>query len=142
MVTEKSIEQSRPHQAPISIGRRADWRRWLAFAAAVVFPVSSVFPVAAGLPNNTESFPKWWGTLIALILAGLAFAVILIGRGSVTQEVEHATCRAYRLDPWSLCDPCDVCLFRQFDRLVELSNWTWMASVAAHIQLARVVRVA
>jgi hypothetical protein len=54
------------------------WDRRFAIATAVVFVISSAFPLAAGLSHNTESFPKWWGPLdvdFACLLALLVFAM-------------------------------------------------------------------
>jgi hypothetical protein len=53
--------------------------RSLAVATAVVFFISSAFPVVAGLSKNTASFPKWWSVLdvgLAFVLAILAFGLM------------------------------------------------------------------
>ena len=74
--------------------------RPLCVAAAIVFLISAVFPIAAGLSHNTASFPHWWGTVdvgIAFILAALALAVIAVGRPGKTNQDEEATYRAYRI---------------------------------------------
>jgi hypothetical protein len=74
--------------------------RQLAVATAIVFVISSIFPVAAGLSRNPESFPRLWGILdvvIAFILVALAIVVAaLFGRG-VTKEIELAAYRIYRV---------------------------------------------
>jgi hypothetical protein len=65
-----------------------------------VFLISSAFPVVAGLSKNTESFPKWWGTLdvgLALVLAMLVFAIIGIAQGNLDKQAEDATYRTYRI---------------------------------------------
>jgi hypothetical protein len=72
----------------------------LAVATAVVFCVSSVFPMAAGLSKHTERFPSWWGSLdvgIAFVLALLAIAVLALAQGKVTRQAEAASYRAYRV---------------------------------------------
>ena len=48
------------------------WSYPFAIATAIVFLLSSLFPVVAGLSKDTASFPAWWGMLdvgIAFILA-------------------------------------------------------------------------
>ena len=76
------------------------WSRQLAILAAVVFLVSSVFPVVAGLSHNTASFPKWWGTLdvsLAFVLAVLVLVIMGIARGKVDKHAEDRSYRAYRI---------------------------------------------
>ena len=78
----------------------ARWGRSLALATAVVFVISSVFPVVAGLSKNTASFPKIWGMLdvgLAFVLAVMAFAVMALARNSVDKRAEESTYRAYRV---------------------------------------------
>jgi len=80
--------------------RVARWGRSLALATAVVFVISSVFPVVAGLSKNTASFPKIWGMLdvgLAFVLAVMAFAVMALARNSVDKRAEESTYRAYRV---------------------------------------------
>jgi len=80
--------------------RVARWGRSLALATAVVFVISSVFPVVAGLSKNTASFPKIWGKLdvgLAFVLAVMAFAVMALARNSVDKRAEESTYRAYRV---------------------------------------------
>jgi len=76
--------------------------RRLAIATAIVFGISTAFPVAAGLATDRAAFPTWWGradVLLAFILAILAIGVSArVGR-SITSEAEAATYRAYRLLP-------------------------------------------
>ena len=79
---------------------QAIWRRRFAVVAAIVFCISSVFPVIAGLSHDAESFPEWWGPLdvsIALVLALLAFVVMGLTQGKVTKQAEDASYRAYRI---------------------------------------------
>jgi hypothetical protein len=78
----------------------ATWRRPLLIAAAVVFFISSAFPVVAGFVKDTTAWPKWWGALdvlIAFILAALALAVMASAHGKVDKQAEDATYRAYRI---------------------------------------------
>lgn len=68
--------------------------------AAVVFLISSAFPVVAAFVKDRESWPKWWGVLdvsIAFVLAILALAVMTHAHGKVTKQGEEASFRAYRL---------------------------------------------
>jgi len=77
-----------------------DWGRRLAIVAAVMFVVSSVFPVVAGLSHNTASFPKWWGTLdvgLAFVLAVLALVILAVTQGKVNKQAEEVSYRAYRI---------------------------------------------
>ena len=79
---------------------RAGYNRPLAVVTAVVFFVSLIFPVIAGLSKNTADFPKWWGVLdvcLAFVLALLAFAVVGLARGKVNKQAEEASYRAYRI---------------------------------------------
>lgn len=75
------------------------WGRSLAIITAVMFVISSVFPVAAGLVR-TENLPRWWGILdviVAFFLAFLAIAVSGLAQGKVDQEAVDTTYRAYRI---------------------------------------------
>ncbi len=78
----------------------ARWGRSLAVVAAVVFFISSVFPVVAGLSKNTGAFSKWWGILdvgIAFVLVVLAFAIITLATANVSRQAEDMSYRAYRV---------------------------------------------
>jgi len=79
---------------------RTLWGRPLAVAAAVLFFISWVFPVAAGLSKDTTSFPKWWGKLdvsLAFVLAILALVIMAYAGGQVNEQAENASYRAYRV---------------------------------------------
>src|SRR5262245_13438537 len=81
-------------------GLVARWGHPLALASAVVFCISSAFPVVAGFVADTEAWPRWWGVLdvaIAFLLALLAFAVVGVARGEVSKRAEEASYRAYRV---------------------------------------------
>ena len=78
----------------------AHWSRPLAIATAIVFCISSVFPVVAGFVTNRVTWPRWWGVLdiaIAFVLAMLALAVIGCAQGKVNKPAEDASYRAYRV---------------------------------------------
>jgi hypothetical protein len=75
-------------------------QRSLAISTAVVFLISSAFPVVAAFVKDTKSWPKWWGVLdvsIAFFLAILVFVICALARGRLNQKAEHATYRAYRV---------------------------------------------
>jgi hypothetical protein len=72
----------------------------LALVSAVLFLISWIFPMAAGLSKNTSSFPKWWGRLdvsLAFVLAILALFILGIAQGRVSKQAEDASYRAYRI---------------------------------------------
>jgi len=77
-------QRANPNSPPPPTAPWVPWGRPLALAVAVVFFISSTFPVIAGLSKNTASFPKWWGLLdvvLAFILAILAFVVVGLAQG-------------------------------------------------------------
>lgn len=79
---------------------RTRWTRLLAIGSAIVFVISAVFPLGAGLSHDTSRFPHWWGTAdvtIAFLVALLAFAVLGIGQSRINKRVEEVTYRAYRI---------------------------------------------
>jgi hypothetical protein len=97
-----SAQQINRRVQPIGVGTesRALWGRRLAFTAAVVFILSSAFPVAAGLSKDTASFPDWWGAadvVVAAVLALLALAIHGFAQGKVDRRAEDASYRAYRV---------------------------------------------
>jgi hypothetical protein len=80
--------------------RVARWGRPLAIATAVVFIISSAFPVVAGLAKNTAAFPSLWGKLdvgLAFLLAVMVFGVMALARNSVDKHAEESSYRAYRV---------------------------------------------
>jgi hypothetical protein len=100
MATEQARQRADPHPTPRTTERRPFWGRPLAVATAVVFLISTAFPVVAGLSKDTEFFPAWWGTLdvgIAFVLAILALAIHTLVGGKVNKQTEDASYRAYRI---------------------------------------------
>jgi hypothetical protein len=76
------------------------WIRPIAFGAAILFLVSWVFPVGAGLAKDTSKFPKWWGPVdvgLAFVLAVLTFGIQTQVWGKVDQRAEHTTYCIYRI---------------------------------------------
>ena len=75
------------------------WIRPIGFVAAILFLVSWVFPVGAGLAKDTSTFPKWWGPVdvgSAFMLAIVAFGIQKQARGKVDPQAEDTTYRVYR----------------------------------------------
>jgi hypothetical protein len=75
------------------------WARALALTAAVVFCLSTAFPVGAGLSHNTELFPRWWGILdvvVAFLLGGLAIVIVALAEGKVGRHAQESSYRVYR----------------------------------------------
>jgi hypothetical protein len=100
LVETEQIPKLSSDSAPHAAQPLAWWGRPLAVATAIVFCISSAFPVVAAFVKDTESWPKWWGVLdvgIAFFLALLAFGVIGMTQGRVDREAEQASYRAYRV---------------------------------------------
>jgi hypothetical protein len=110
----------------------ARWGRPLAITTAIVFCISSVFPVVAGFVTNRETWPKWWGVLdvaMAFVLAMLALAVVGFAEGHVNKRVEDASYRAYRVLIHGILVML-VVFFLLGDRIVWsncLSGYAWRA---------------
>src|SRR5262249_26459540 len=71
--------------------------RPLALGAAVLFVVSSAFPVVAGLAEDTASFPRWWGVAdvaIAFVLAMLAFVLAGLWDRRVDRSADELNLRS------------------------------------------------
>ena len=82
------------------VAARTVWGRPLAIATAVVFFISSMFPVIAGLSKNTAAFPKAWGRLdvgLAFVLAILALLILAFAEGKIDKRAVDASYRAYRI---------------------------------------------
>jgi hypothetical protein len=83
-----------------SAAARRRWARLLAIVTAGTFLISSIFPVIAGLSNNTASFPKWWGVvdvLLAFFLAILVMVILAFAGHNVDQQATAASYRTYRI---------------------------------------------
>ena len=79
---------------------RATWVRPIAFGALILFLLSWVFPIGAGLARDTAVFPKWSGAAdvaLAFALAIAAFGIQALAHGRVDKSVEETTYRAYRI---------------------------------------------
>ena len=74
--------------------------RQLAVASAIVFVISSIFPVVAGLSRDTKAFPRVWGILdvvVAFVLVALAIVITALFDGAVNEEIKQASYRVYRV---------------------------------------------
>ena len=74
-------------------------RRAIAITAAILFLLSWVFPVGAGLVRNPTSLPQWWGTVdVALAFMVGVGALVIPGMGhrNLAKQVERTTYRIYR----------------------------------------------
>ena len=100
MSIEKLSQLENPHVTLVATGLRTLGGRPLAIATAVVFFISSTFPLVAGLSKNTASFPRWWGVVdvaLAFVLTSLAFGVMVVAQGREDRQVVDSTYRAYRI---------------------------------------------
>ena len=71
----------------------------MAGTTAVVFLISCLFPLAAGLSKNTAAFPGWWGAAdvgLAFFLALIVIVLMALAKGKVDQQAADSTYRAYR----------------------------------------------
>jgi hypothetical protein len=101
MPTEQGDLPTNSSAAPPQVTRPLrPWARPLAITFAALFVISSAFPAVAGLAKNTEAFPKLWGRVdvgLAFVLAVLAFVIMALAEGKVSQQAVDATYRAYRI---------------------------------------------
>jgi hypothetical protein len=100
METEPTGQRTRLDPVLEKRWRAAFWGRALAVATAVVFVISSAFPIVAGFVTDAESWPTWWGVLdvtIAFVLAVLTFAVTAIASGKSDRNAEELSYRVYRV---------------------------------------------
>lgn len=75
------------------------WGRTFALTVGILFVLSWIFPVGAGLARNTDIFPTWWGMVdvtLALVLAISAFGIQALARGKVDERAEKTTYQIYR----------------------------------------------
>ena len=74
-------------------------RRAVALTAAILFVLSWIFPVGAGLVKNPTSLPQWWGTVdvaLAFVVAVGACAIPGLSHGHLDKRAEQTTYRIYR----------------------------------------------
>src|SRR5262249_11166392 len=63
MAPEPTSRPANQIATPFTGKPRSRLDRPLAIAAAVVFLISSAFPVVAGFVKDRDTWPKWWGVL-------------------------------------------------------------------------------
>ena len=74
--------------------------RSLAIATAVVFVISTIFPVVASLVPDASSLPKIVGVtdgVLAFVLVVMAMVLWVRTQGKVTRDAEVTAYRAYRV---------------------------------------------
>jgi hypothetical protein len=75
-------------------------RRAIALTAAILFVLSWIFPVGAGLVRNPTSLPKWWGPVdvaLAFVVAVGALGIQGLGHGNLDKQAKQTTYRIYRM---------------------------------------------
>lgn len=74
--------------------------RLIAIITAIVFVVSLIFPISAGVVDDPKSIPPWWGMLdvvVAAVLCGLAIYLAFKFDRRVTTEIRMTSYSAYRV---------------------------------------------
>ena len=74
-------------------------RRAIALTAAILFVLSWIFPVGAGLVRNPTTLPKWWGPVdvaLAFVVAFGALGIPGLAHGNLDKQAEQTTYRIYR----------------------------------------------
>ena len=74
-------------------------RRAIALTAAILFVLSWIFPIGAGLVRNPASLPRWWGAVdvaLAFVVGIGALVIPGLGHGNLDQQTERTTYRIYR----------------------------------------------
>src|SRR5262245_19085511 len=77
-----------------------NYARRLCIETAVVFCVSTIFPVVAAFVKDREAWPKWWGVvdvLVSVILVGMAALVMAAAKGRESEDTRLTAYRAYRV---------------------------------------------
>jgi len=74
-------------------------RRAFALTAAILFVLSWIFPIVAGLVKDPTRLPRWWGTVdvaVAFMVAVGACAIPGLAHENVDKKAEQTTYRIYR----------------------------------------------
>jgi len=74
-------------------------RRSIALTAAILFVLSWIFPVGAGLVRNPASLPQWWGgfdVALAFVVGVGALVIPGLGHQNLDEQVERTTYLIYR----------------------------------------------
>ena len=75
-------------------------RRAIALTIAILFVLSWIFPVGAGLVSNPTGLPRWWGPVdvtLAFVVALGAFVIQVLSQGKLNKEAERDTYQIYRV---------------------------------------------
>jgi hypothetical protein len=125
----ESCYNARPLAAARGTEMRPTVARVLAIIAAVGFAVSLIFPAAAGLSHDTETFPKWWGVAdvsLAFVIAALAIAILAVTHNKIDRAAETASYQAYRFLLHEILVACVVFMYGG-DRIVWVNCATGFA---------------
>jgi len=112
-------------------------RRAIALIAAILFIVSWIFPVVAGLVRNPTTLPKWWGTVdvaLAFVVAVGACLIPGLGRGNIDRQAEQTTYRIYRRSLHAIL-VVGVVVFRGGDRIKWANcatGFLWHVAILVH----------
>jgi hypothetical protein len=74
-------------------------RRAFVLTAAILFVLSWIFPVGAGLVKNPSSLPQSWGTVdvaLAFVVLVAALGIQGLAHGEVDKQAEQTSYRIYR----------------------------------------------
>ena len=80
----KQIRLYYEHQELFGHVVQSHWVRSFALIVGILFLLSWVFPIGAGVAKDTSVFPKWWGPLDVAV------------RGAVDERAEQASYCIYR----------------------------------------------
>ena len=112
-------------------------RRVFALTAAILFVLSWIFPVGAGLVRNPTGLPQWWGTVdvaLAFVVAVAALGIQGLAHGNVDKQAEQTN-----VSDLSEFDARDTCRGRsgyggrRSDQLGELRDGFSLAHMAGMI---------
>lgn len=73
--------------------------RALVSSMMILFVLSWIFPIGAGLVKNPTSLPRWWGTVDVVLAFVIAISVLWtpkLAHGKVDKAVELPAYRIYR----------------------------------------------
>jgi hypothetical protein len=107
-------------------------------ATAILFLLSWVFPIGAGLAKDTTAFPRWWGTVdvgVAFLLALAAFGIQVLVRGKVDKRADEAAYRIYRTFTHAIIAVA-VLVMLAGDRITWVNcatGFLWLAWLALYI---------
>ena len=92
--------KAQPHERDAVASRHEMSSRAIALTTAVVFLISLIFPISAGVANNPAALPQWWGladVIIAFLLCALAIFIAVRFDRRVNDQIKADSYRAYRM---------------------------------------------